>query len=77
MLTNVECFGLENLTSTSGILAFAEGVAYLCGNPVCGLLHDFTESYNPLFILGGTLFLCSGVSAAIIKYFNDRVRNKD
>ncbi|XP_058445391.1 monocarboxylate transporter 5 [Malaya genurostris] len=57
----VDLLGLDKLTNAFGLLLLFQGIASFLGPPLAGWLYDLTLSYNPGFILAGSVIALSGV----------------
>ena len=63
----VELLGINNLTSAFGLLAMFQGVAFIVGPPIAGILYDVSGSYKIPFILAGSAFILSGSICILMK----------
>lgn len=57
----VEMLGLDNLTNAFGLMAMFQGVAFLFGPPLAGMLYDITSSYTMPFLMCSAAFITSGL----------------
>lgn len=57
----VDLLGLDKLTNAFGILLVFEGVSCLLGPPITGWLYDGLGSYDPGFLVSGSMIAASGL----------------
>ncbi|CAG7815408.1 unnamed protein product [Allacma fusca] len=58
----VEIVGLDHLTSAFGLLILVQGLAFLFGNPLSGVMFDMTGNYNYTFWIMGSLMTLADIS---------------
>ncbi|CAK9300426.1 unnamed protein product [Gordionus sp. m RMFG-2023] len=72
----VDLMGLEEFTSSYGLILTAQGIGSLTGTPIGGWIRDITNSYDSTFYLAGTLILFSGLIMLIEPLFAKWKKNK-
>ena len=61
LLFSAELFGLENLSTTFGVVEFGRGLGSFCGTLLIGLLFDAFGSYHWPFIVSGLMLVTSAI----------------
>lgn len=65
----LDLFGLENLSTTFGIISCCRGLSAIVGPPLAGLLFEATNSFTGMFLgAGGLLILSSATSCGALRY---------
>ncbi|XP_073987957.1 monocarboxylate transporter 1 isoform X2 [Rhodnius prolixus] len=62
----VDLLGLDKLTNAFGLLLLFQGLASLIGPPITGWLKDWTNSYDPGFIVSGLTIAISGLMLFVV-----------
>lgn len=65
----VKFYGLENLTNAYGLQLFFIGIGILIGLPASAMIYDKTQSYQTIFVLFGSIYLCSGILLILTEIF--------
>ncbi|KAK3107095.1 hypothetical protein FSP39_007049 [Pinctada imbricata] len=56
-----EHLGIQRLTSAFSMIAFFQGLAFVVGPPIAGLVYDLTGSHLHPFLLAGGMYLISAL----------------
>ncbi|GIY90396.1 monocarboxylate transporter 12 [Caerostris darwini] len=62
----VDLLGLDKLTNAFGILLVFQGVSCLIGPPITGWLYDGLGSYDPGFLMSGSMIAASGIMLFLV-----------
>ncbi|XP_015926100.1 monocarboxylate transporter 12 [Parasteatoda tepidariorum] len=68
----VDLLGLDKLTNAFGILLVFEGVSCLLGPPITGWLYDGLGSYDPGFVVSGSMIAASGLILFLVPCISKR-----
>jgi len=72
----VDLMGLENLTSSFGLLTMFRGAASIVGPPIAGSVYAATDSLNISFYLAGAFLLTAGLTSSgayILRWTQNRL----
>lgn len=73
----VDLLGLDKLTNAFGLLLLFQGLASLIGPPITGWLKDWTDSYDPGFIVSGLTIAASGLMLFVIPTMEKWLEQKE
>ncbi len=71
--TLTDTFGTKNATTNYGFLYMAQGIGAIFGGPLAALLHQYAESWTPVFAVAISLDL---ITAALALFVLKRVRRQ-
>ncbi|WP_407315290.1 oxalate/formate MFS antiporter [Pseudomonas sp. nanlin1] len=71
--TLTDTFGSKNATTNYGFLYMAQGIGAIFGGPLAALLHQYAESWTPVFAVAISLDL---ITAALALFVLKRVRRQ-
>jgi hypothetical protein len=65
----VDLLGLENLSTTFGLISCFRGIASIIGPPIAGAIYDLSGSFSMCFAAAGALLIISSmISFIVAKY---------
>lgn len=72
----VDLFGLDNLSTTFGIISCCRGLSAIVGPPLAGVLFEVTNSFTGMFLCaGGLLILSSATSFGALRYEKSNINS--
>ncbi|QQP51764.1 Uncharacterized protein FKW44_013210 [Caligus rogercresseyi] len=71
----VDLMGLDNLTSSFGLLVLFRGISSMFGPPLVGAVYDATNSYEAAFYMAGSFLIISSFVSVLADVFQ-RIENR-